>query len=113
MIEKKIATQVQLTEMAGAAKQEVTEAKKRAWAAFQKEIKEEIEEVKVIFADIAAKSKNKSKILAISNALNVALDPARRDVFDAVNEVLMISQHDREVDYSALIQWRREHKMIH
>jgi pyruvate/2-oxoglutarate/acetoin dehydrogenase E1 component/TPP-dependent pyruvate/acetoin dehydrogenase alpha subunit len=112
IIEKKIATQEQLTEMAEAAKVEVTEAKKRAWSAFQKEIKEEIEEVKVIFAEIASKSKNKNKITAIANALNVALDPARRDIFDAVNEVLIISQHDRDVDYSALIQWRREHKQI-
>jgi 2-oxoisovalerate dehydrogenase E1 component len=112
MIEKHIATRAQLDEMTEAAKIEVSEAKKRAWTAFQQEIKDEMEEVKVIFTNIASKSKNKSKILARLNALITALDPARRDIFDAVNDVLIISQHDKEVDYSALVQWRREHKLI-
>jgi 2-oxoisovalerate dehydrogenase E1 component len=112
MIEKHIATRAQLDEMTEAAKIEVSEAKKRAWTAFQQEIKDEMEEVKTIFTNIASKSKNKSKILARLNALITALDPARRDIFDAVNDVLIISQHDKEVDYSALVQWRREHKLI-
>ncbi|MCB0502858.1 MAG: transketolase [Bacteroidetes bacterium] len=112
IIEKQIATAAQLEEIDEAAKIEVNDAKKRVWNAFQNEIKEEMTEALEIINKIAAVSKRKNKILAVAQEVKTILDPMRKDIFTAVNEVLRIGQSDTEVDYSALVKWRREHKLI-
>ncbi len=112
LINKKLATTEQLDEIDEAAKVEVIEAKKRAWAAFQDEIQEEMESALNVFNQIASVSKRKNKILAVSKELKNILDPMRKDIFVAVNNVLRIGQSDNGVDYTALKKWRREHKLI-
>ena len=109
---KKIATIDELEEIEQNAKKEVFAAKKRAWGAYQKEIKEEIVEAVKLFQEIADKSKRKSKLLNIAKELKTTLDPTRRDIFESINRVLQIGQHDLDIDYSKLIKWRKEHQLI-
>ncbi|MEZ5009027.1 MAG: thiamine pyrophosphate-dependent enzyme [Chitinophagales bacterium] len=112
ILEKEIATVEQLDELDEAARVEVYEAKKRVWQSFQNEIKEEMAEAIEIIAKIAASSKRKNKILAIVQELKNILDPMRKDVFVAANEVLRIGQSDAGVDYTSLMKWRREYKLM-
>ena len=112
MISKKIATSEELEEIQQNAKKEVYEAKKRTWAAFQNEIKEEMDEAITIFNEIAPRTKLKNKILTIAKELKATLDPARKDIFKAVNSVLTLGQHDLSVNYSSLIKWRKTHQLI-
>ena len=112
IIEKEIATVEQLDELDEAARVEVYEAKKRVWQSFQNEIKKEMGEAIEIISNIAASSKRKNKILAIIQELKNILDPMRKDVFVAANEVLRIGQSDVGVDYMPLMKWRREYKLM-
>jgi pyruvate/2-oxoglutarate/acetoin dehydrogenase E1 component len=112
MISIGIATAEELDKIEVEARKKVYATKKVAWQAFQGEIRDEMQEVIAILQEIAASSINKNKILEVAKNLSATLDPVRRDVFLAVNEILRIGQYDADTDYRPLIKWRREHKLI-
>lgn len=111
IIKKGIATAEQLDAMEAEVKEEVRQIKKRAWSAFQNEIKAEMQEAIEIINTIAEKSHFKNKLHAAVKELQLVLDPMRKDIFETVNKVLRIGLTD-EIDYNALIKWRREHQLI-
>ncbi|MCP4123293.1 MAG: transketolase [Bacteroidetes bacterium] len=112
ILEKKIATAGELNAIDTDAKKEVYATKKTAWSAYQDTIREEMEEALVVINKLALTSKMKNKILLVAKEMKQTLDPTRKDIFNMVNEILRIGQYDKAVDYTLLIKWRREHKMI-
>jgi pyruvate/2-oxoglutarate/acetoin dehydrogenase E1 component/TPP-dependent pyruvate/acetoin dehydrogenase alpha subunit len=90
MIENGIATQPEIDEMEAQAKKEALEAKKTAWNAFLKPIKQDQQELITIFKSIATESDKKAIIEAIANNLAAVKDPINKDVIVAARKVLRL-----------------------
>lgn len=105
IIEKGIASQVQLDEIREAAKKQVRDEKKLAWEDFINPIKADRDEAVALMQAIADESGNAAKINELINPLKSAVEPIRKDIISASKRILRIIKQENLSTKQALINW--------
>lgn len=98
-----IATEEELQAIHDAAKKEVRDGKKAAWAAFIKPIKEEQSQAVSLINEIAASSSQKVFIEKIASELSGLVEPIRKDIISACKRVLRMVRNEQSDAKSNLI----------
>ncbi|MCB9033557.1 MAG: transketolase [Chitinophagales bacterium] len=93
-------------------KAEVVLAKKTAWSNFHDIILEEFNEVLNIIELVASISKNKESILDIVAKAKTIIEPVRRDIFETIIEVLVLTKDESHDYIKQLKQWRATQKLV-
>ena len=88
MIESGIATDEALTDIEKSIKKDVRNAKKNAWDAFLKPVKEEQQEILSILNNVAASSINGVFIKPLIESLSAINEPARKDILSHARKIL-------------------------
>jgi len=105
ILEKNLATEEELSEIEGAAKKKVREAKARAWKAFLTPIKEELTVATALLAAVEAESANAVFLKKIREELEGAMDPVRKDIVAAVRRSLRLVRTENIASKKSLIEW--------
>jgi len=87
------------------AKKEVSKARREAWNAFLKPIKEEKESLIQILDNLLVKSTNKAFILKLKNDLTSILEPSRKDILTTARKVIVYVRNENLVEKTHLINW--------
>lgn len=98
-----IATEEELQAIHDAAKKEVRDGKKAAWAAFIKPIKEDQAQAISLINEIAASSSQKVFIEKIASELLSIAEPIRKDIISASKKVLRMVRNEELEAKSGLI----------
>ncbi len=98
-----IATEEELQAIHEAAKKEVRDGKKAAWAAFIKPIKEDQAQAISLINEIAASSSQKVFIEKIALELSAIAEPIRKDIISASKKVLRMVRNEELVAKAGLI----------
>jgi pyruvate/2-oxoglutarate/acetoin dehydrogenase E1 component/TPP-dependent pyruvate/acetoin dehydrogenase alpha subunit len=102
LIENNLATTDELDEIDSAAKKEVLEGKKAAWAAFINPIKEEQLELVNLLTAIATTSENKAFIEKHAAELAAIKEPIRKDIITTARKVLRLVINENSKSQLAL-----------
>ncbi|MES2622055.1 MAG: thiamine pyrophosphate-dependent enzyme [Bacteroidota bacterium] len=102
IVESKIATDEECTQIHEEAKSEVTESKNTAWRQFHEPIKEEIEQLLQLIRQVGEESGNEEADKAIAE-LQTAIDPIRKDILKTGKKML---RHLRGEQFHALNELR-------
>jgi pyruvate/2-oxoglutarate/acetoin dehydrogenase E1 component/TPP-dependent pyruvate/acetoin dehydrogenase alpha subunit len=105
IIDKGIATQVQLDEIKAAAKKQVRDEKKMAWEDFINPIKADRDEAVALMQAIADESTHTTKINELINPLKSAVEPIRKDIISAAKRTLRFIKHENLTSKDALVNW--------
>lgn len=105
ILENNIATDDQLKEIETAAKNAVIDAKNMAWIAYITPILKERKEVIDILEMLLGESSKADDIKSIKTGLNSIKEPIRKDIFNAVKQVLRLTRHEPSQTRSMLIEW--------
>ncbi len=108
ILENKLTTESELSEIEENAKKAVREAKTSAWNAYLNPIKNEIKEVSVLMDAVAETSLNNSFITKIRSDLNAILEPVRKDTAMAAKQVLRLIRNENSTAKAQLIDWLNE-----
>ena len=106
ILDKKIATEEELTKIEEDAKVNVKQIQKEAWDDFCVPIKKERQELSKIFTEIAAKSANKKRIEDISKWMMTNMDMERKVNGQAVFDVLLAVKDETPKLKEKLINWQ-------
>jgi len=110
MLANAIATEDELDKIEKEAKDFAKKMQLEAWDDFIKPIKKESEETRNIFAEIAKTSGKSDEINKVSEDLKKSLDLNRREISEAIDDVLRISRDDTSDAKEKLIHWRKNFK---
>jgi pyruvate/2-oxoglutarate/acetoin dehydrogenase E1 component/TPP-dependent pyruvate/acetoin dehydrogenase alpha subunit len=102
---QKLATDEELQAIAAEAKKTVNEEKRTAWSAFTAILKEELTQAIQLMEALAAESSNGVFIKKEIEALQKAMEPIRKDIFNAVRKVLRMVRGENGPARAALIAW--------
>ena len=91
---KKLATEEEIEEIHKAAKKEVRDGKKAAWAAFCAPLKEELNTVLPLLDELAAHSSNKVFIEKLTSELKATIEPIRKDIISTAKKALRLARFD-------------------
>lgn len=95
----------ELEEIRKAAKKEVRQQQKEAWAAYRAEIDGERETAVQLLNNLAAESGEKTAIEALASSLASTMDPIRKDVLTAARQALLLDRGNNGNAHTALKQW--------
>lgn len=102
-----IATEETLEEMNRQARQKVEAIRVRSWNAFQDPIREEVQDVADMIDEIAATSSRTNELGRIRRGLTRLQVPARKDIMQAVREVLLTLRDEAHPGRELLINWKQ------
>ncbi len=105
ILEKKVATEEELTILEKEGKKEVSAQKRAAWTAYLNPIKEEQTTVVGLLESIASGSSNASFITPLISALKGNSEPIRKDIISTAKKVLRIAREENIAAKSQLIDW--------
>lgn len=107
MINSGIATAQECDEIETKAKATVNEAKKLAWEAVQKPIKNEIKEVIDLFNHLTTLSSStvSEEVGKLKTELSGSIDAARKDIVAAVKRILYATRNEKNAAREELINW--------
>lgn len=111
ILENKLSTEKELTEIQENAKKTVREAKTAAWDAYLTPIKNELKEVSDFMDVIASESANAEAIIKIKTSLNAIKEPIRKDSIVAAKQVLRLLRNENSVSKISLTDWLNESKL--
>jgi 2-oxoisovalerate dehydrogenase E1 component len=100
-----LATEEELIAIAAEAKKVVNEEKRTAWSEFTAVLKEDLTSVVAIMEAVANESSNGAFILKEIETLQKAMDPIRRDIFNAARKTLRLVRGENGPARAALIAW--------
>jgi pyruvate/2-oxoglutarate/acetoin dehydrogenase E1 component len=107
-----VATNEECDEIEAAAKSAVNEAKKLAWEACEKPIRNEVAEAALFFNNlsaISADSSIKEGIDKIKTDLGAMMDPARKDIVAAAKKILRLTKNENSHERNELVAWLNEY----
>ncbi len=107
IINSKIARPEELDKIEAESKQSALQEKKNAWTSFHGPILEELKEVVGIIEEIANASQHKEDILDVSSKLQHTIDPMRKEIFEAIAEILLITKDENTPAIQRLMAWRQ------
>jgi pyruvate/2-oxoglutarate/acetoin dehydrogenase E1 component/TPP-dependent pyruvate/acetoin dehydrogenase alpha subunit len=102
---QKIATEEELQVISADAKKTVNEEKRVAWSAFTAVLKEDLTQAVQLMEAVAAESSNGVFVKKEIEALQKAMEPIRKDIFNAVRKVLRLVRGENGPARAALIAW--------
>jgi 2-oxoisovalerate dehydrogenase E1 component len=106
ILQNKMATEEELTEIEDNARKYVAEQKKLSWKKFHEPILEELNEATNIIRQIGETSAYKEQLEDIEKELKYSIDPMRKDVFKSVSDVLMLVKNEKNEAIESLKKWR-------
>ena len=104
ILENVLADEATLNAIEEEAKLKVRQAKTAAWTAFLNPIKEEVNQVVILFNELA-NTQNGDIINTIRKELNDLKEPYRRDIYNAVKKVLRLTKEENSESRLKLINW--------
>lgn len=107
MIAEGVITDEELAVIEKADRKQVRAWQKEAWAEYTNPIKESINFVFGIFAEIASQSAHADQVNALQQGLANAIDPMYREIMVAVQRVLMATRHEQLPAKEKLLEFRR------
>jgi 2-oxoisovalerate dehydrogenase E1 component len=111
MIQDGICTEAELEQLEATDTKWVRETKNEAFREYLNPIKEEIKSVCSIIDRIALGSKVEGSIREISSELSKISEPFRKDIFVAIQKVLLAARQDANPAIQELIEWRRREQV--
>ena len=93
-LNKPLASEIELTNIEKAAKAFVKDAAKKAWKAFNDDIKDEKEKSIQLISNLALESKNKNEINKLANSIKTTIDPQRKDIYKAVKTAIYLVRNE-------------------
>ena len=94
LIENNIATLEEIVALDNKARKDVLEAKKAAWTAFVKPIKEERDELVLLLNTITISNQNKAFVEKYANDLASIKEPIRKDSISTARKILRVIVHE-------------------
>lgn len=111
ILDAKLATNEELKAIEEEAKKNVRQAKTAAWQAYLTPIKNEVAEAIGLIDLLSAQSINAAFITKIKNELAGITDPIRKDILNAVKNVLRLTRTENLSAKTQLIDWLNESKL--
>jgi len=108
ILAKDLATAEELSTIEEKAKKEAREAKSAAWKSFLSPIKEDHKMVVALLTDLGANSKNSVFINKVKDELASAIEPLRKEIYEAARKALRYTRNESSVAKTALIGWINE-----
>ena len=108
LIANALGTVESLKEIEEKSKEEARTARKEAWNEYQEPIKKSIDKVSHWLANVAQESTQKDQILRIIKQLTSSTDPFKRDIMEAVHQVLRITKGEDIDARLSLIEWKEQ-----
>ncbi len=108
ILENKIATEEELTQLEKEGKKQVLDEKKAAWSAYLNPIKQERDEVVALLTQLATESSNGSFISPLTDELKGNSEPIRKDYISALKKALRITRTENLPTRASLIAWLKE-----
>lgn len=105
IIGKGLSTEEELKEIQHAAKKEARESKSRAWKDFLAPIKVEHKEVVDLITNLGAESKNSVFINKVRDEISAAVDPLRKEIYEAARKALRYARNEQLASKTALSKW--------
>lgn len=105
ILSNKLAEEGELEEIEKQAKQDAREAKSSAWKNFLAPIKEEHKTVVNLIGNLAGESKNKVFIEKVKEDIAKAVDPLRKEIFEAARKALRYTRGEQLESKKALVSW--------
>ena len=105
ILSNKLAEEGELEEIEKQAKQDAREAKSNAWKNFLAPIKEEHKVVVNLIGNLAGESKNKVFIEKVKEDIAKAVDPLRKEIFEAARKALRYTRGEQLEAKKALVSW--------
>jgi 2-oxoisovalerate dehydrogenase E1 component len=112
MIEKGVATEVELVALEQEDKAFVESIRKHAWEAYLAPILEERGQVMDILDEIAGSSSHADELKQIRDRLAAIPAPLRRDLHVAAHEALRVLRQEANPSRQVLVQWKNEQEQI-
>lgn len=105
-----LATDEELTQIAADAKKAVNEDKRAAWKAFSDVLKQDLDQAIVLLEALANESSNGVFIKKDIEALQKAMEPIRKDIFNTARKALRSVRGENGPARQALISWLEREK---
>ena len=105
-----IASEEELAAIAAESKKSVNEDKRTAWSDFSAFLKKDLTSALELLNAVANESSNKAFVLKEIEALQHAMEPIRRDIFNTVRKTLRIVRGENGPARQALIGWLEREK---
>lgn len=112
MIEKGVATEVELAALEQEDKAFVESIRKQAWEAYLAPILQERGQVMDILDEIAGSSSHATELEQIRDRLAAVPAPLRRDIHGAAHEALRVLRLEANPSRQVLVQWKNEQEEI-
>lgn len=100
-----IATAEELEAIEETARKEAKEASKAAWKGYYEPIKQEVADVLALLDQLAAETLQQDKVQAIRGNLAAAINPIRRDYFEAIRKAMYATAGESGMARQTLKQW--------
>lgn len=100
-----IATEEELVEISAAAKKTVANDKRTAWSEFSAELADDLAKATTLLENLASESSNSQLITKEIEGLRKAMEPIRKDIFNAVRKVLRTTRGENGTARNSLITW--------
>ncbi|HEX2992952.1 MAG TPA: thiamine pyrophosphate-dependent enzyme [Anaerolineales bacterium] len=112
MVEKGVATEVELVALEQEDKAFVESIRRHAWEAYLAPILEERGQVMDILDEIAGSSSHATELEQIRDRLAALPAPLRRDIHVAAHEALRVLRQEANPSKQVLVQWKNEQEEI-
>lgn len=110
VIEQRIATPGELDQIERNAKKLVENTRTKAWKAFTLPIYKERQTVAELVEEMEATSVHREKLRAIRKRLSEKQTPSRRDIMEAIRNVLLLVRDEDSPARQKLIAWKEEQR---
>ncbi len=107
-----ISTEEELTAIAAEAKKFVNEQKRAAWAEFSAVLKQDLTSAVEVLSALAAESANGTFIQKEIDGLKQAMEPVRKDIFNAVRKSLRYARGENGPARAAAIAWLKQETAV-
>jgi pyruvate/2-oxoglutarate/acetoin dehydrogenase E1 component/TPP-dependent pyruvate/acetoin dehydrogenase alpha subunit len=112
LIERGLATDVELSRVEALEDEEVNTARENAWQSLRRPIEEERRTVLRILDAFPSRSGKKEEITQIADSLRSAENPLRRHIMAAVTEALLGAKDEPESNTAELKQWKKDQTQV-
>jgi len=107
-----IATEDELSKIDEQAKNDVKDAKNRAWKEYLDEIKQDQSKALEVLQKFSAASAEKEQVEKITTELQKLKEPLRRDIVSAIKNVLRVTRNEKIAERDELLQLNNEFAII-
>ncbi|MEX2597709.1 MAG: thiamine pyrophosphate-dependent enzyme [Salibacteraceae bacterium] len=105
ILEKDLATQEELDEIANQAKKDARNAKSTAWKQFLEPIKAEHKEAVEVLTQLGAESKNGVFINKVKDELAASIDPMRKEIYSSIRRALRYCRAEQFAAKNKAVAW--------